>query len=200
MDLVQQVIDNKERILETFKPELERISSDNMKKLTKFMLTWFADDFYETPSSSSGMYHPPDEHNGMGFILHNKRVAWWCVEFVKEHALSSKARDILIVSSLFHDLGRVDYIKRQKQRHNISKSHGKIGWAMMVEAIKLSNIDIKGLPIKEIKDAIEKHMTHWDSRWGGEMPTTKISFLFATADYCASRSEIKTPILDGLDD
>ena len=60
-------------ILQPVMEELDMISDDNIKSFVKSILIR-ADSFWTIPSSFSGKYHPSDEHNQGGNLLHTKRV------------------------------------------------------------------------------------------------------------------------------
>jgi len=55
--------------------ELELFGEPLLEEQTiRFMCNWCPDYFFEIPSSGTGKYHPPDEYNTAGNVLHVKRV------------------------------------------------------------------------------------------------------------------------------
>lgn len=139
------------------------------------------------PSSSSGRYHPRDEFNPSGMIMHCKRVAYWAYELCRENNFSSDTKDAMILAAMIHDISRIK---------NIYNRHGFISWKMVEEKI----CDTKFKPIENIlikvKDFSATHMNHWNPT--DPQPKTLEDYTFAMADYCASREDVVTPFLKKL--
>ena len=66
-------LEEETKILKPLEEEIEMISDISIKSFVKSILLR-VEGFWKIPSSFSGKYHPPDEHNEGGNVLHTKRV------------------------------------------------------------------------------------------------------------------------------
>ena len=89
-------------ILQPLSEEIEMISDDNIKSFVKSILLR-ADSFWTIPSSFSGKYHPADEHNEGGNVLHTKRVVRAASVIADSYSLSTEEKDIVYAACLLHD-------------------------------------------------------------------------------------------------
>lgn len=90
-------------ILKPLESEINMISDANIKSFVKSILMR-ADSFWEIPSSFSGKYHPMDEHNKGGNVLHTKRVLRAAKVICDSYTLLEEERDIVYAACLLHDL------------------------------------------------------------------------------------------------
>ena len=90
-------------ILQPVMEELDMISDDNIKSFVKSILIR-ADSFWTIPSSFSGKYHPSDEHNQGGNLLHTKRVVRSASVISDSYSLSTEEKDIVFAACLLHDV------------------------------------------------------------------------------------------------
>ena len=172
---------DEKNVLKAFEAEISWLSDKILRERAKDILEYYGNRFYK---QSASRYHPKDEHNDRGFILHCRRVAFWSVEFCKELNLNDDIRDSMIFSAMFHDIGRV----LGGQWYD----HGNRSVQMMYKA----NPPIKKIKQKKldmIKALCRTHMHHWDRQ--APQPQTLEQHVFALADYTASRAFIKTPTL-----
>jgi len=91
------------KILEPLSHELEMISNSNIKSFVKSILLK-SEGFWKIPSSFSGKYHPLDEHNEGGNVLHTKRVVRASKVLCDSYSLSDEERDIVYAACLLHDV------------------------------------------------------------------------------------------------
>jgi hypothetical protein len=158
---------------------------------------------YGIPSARQKRFHPKDEHKKDGFIKHCKRVAYWCVSLCREHNFLVIIRDCMIAAALTHDLGRVHKIRGKPfpfEQFNVH-GHSNKSWVMIEQSLTFGNYQgIAGWEGKRCTNFVRRfvltHMSHWDDRC--PQPETLPEHIFATADYVASRSWMKTPTLDRL--
>jgi hypothetical protein len=90
-------------VLKPLEDEINMISDSNIKSFVKSILMR-ADSFWEIPSSFSGKYHPLDEHNKGGNVLHTKRVIRAAKIISDSYSLLDEERDIVYAACLLHDL------------------------------------------------------------------------------------------------
>jgi hypothetical protein len=184
-----------------FDVELSYIKNLKLRNICEELLDIFNDDFYGFPSALGGNHHPEDEHGNDGYIRHIKKVAYWVFELSREHGFSEAVTDCMLFATFFHDIGRVDSLKKTYWRKNVSKAHC-IRSRVIVEDelredgfIQIFDDEIKNC-ISLVLGFIETHMSHWEESKGGIRPKTTEQVIFATADYCASRREVNTPFLE----
>lgn len=90
-------------ILKPLEVEIDMISDASVKSFVKSILMR-AESFWEIPSSFSGKYHPMDEHNKGGNVLHTKRVLRTAKVICDSYSLLDEERDIVYAACLLHDL------------------------------------------------------------------------------------------------
>lgn len=91
------------KVLQPLLDEIEMITDGNIKSFVKSILLR-ADGFWSIPSSFSGKYHPADEHNIGGNVLHTKRVVRAAKVISDSYSLSTEERDIVYAACLLHDI------------------------------------------------------------------------------------------------
>ena len=90
-------------ILEPLLEEIDLISDEAIRSFVRAVLLK-ADNFWNIPSSFSGKYHPADEHDAGGNVLHTKRVVRIANVMGDSYALSNEERDIVLAACLLHDV------------------------------------------------------------------------------------------------
>ena len=96
-------LEEENNILAPLEAEINMITDVNIKSFVKSILVR-ADSFWEIPSSFSGKYHPLDEHNKGGNVLHTKRVVRAAKVISDSYSLLDEERDIVYAACLLHDL------------------------------------------------------------------------------------------------
>lgn len=91
------------KILEPIIEEVDMINDSSIKSFVKSILVR-ADSFWKIPSSFSGRYHPPDEHNAGGNVLHTKRVVRAAKVLCDSYSLNQEERDVVYAACLIHDI------------------------------------------------------------------------------------------------
>lgn len=90
-------------ILQPLLDEIDLISDDTIKSFVRSILLR-AEIFWKIPSSFSGKYHPADEHNEGGNVIHTKRVVRVASIMSDSYSLSAEERDLVLAACLLHDL------------------------------------------------------------------------------------------------
>ena len=96
-------ISNENEVLASLLDEINLINDDSLASFVRSILLK-AESFWSIPSSFSGRYHPADEHNAGGNVLHTKRVVRVAMVLVESYALSTDEKDIIIAACLLHDI------------------------------------------------------------------------------------------------
>jgi hypothetical protein len=102
----EQIVNLSEEENNILSPLLEEISlieDDGLRSFVKSILVR-SDSFWFIPSSFSGKYHPPDEHNEGGNVLHTKRTVRAAKILAESHSLSAEEKDIVVAACLLHDI------------------------------------------------------------------------------------------------
>lgn len=103
-------------ILEPLMEEIDLIRDHSISSFVRSMLLR-AEEFWKIPGSFASVYHPPDEDNEFGNILHTKRVVRVALIMCANLSYSNIETDIVIAACLLHDLtkgvpaenGKLDY-------------------------------------------------------------------------------------------
>lgn len=96
-------LEEETKILKPLEEEIEMISDVSIKGFVKSILLR-VEGFWTIPSSFSGKYHPPDEHNQGGNVLHTKRVLRAAKVISDSYSLSPEERDLVYAACLLHDI------------------------------------------------------------------------------------------------
>jgi len=184
-----------------FDIELSYIKYESFRNLTRKILEKYLDKMIGIPGAKGSRYHPMDEQGKDGFILHIKRVIFWVIELAREHDINPLTRDAMIFAALFHDLSRTDLLRDPNSEKSSYPGHGRYSWEMIKEDVRIANCIAHDCFISSTFECTKRfiitHMTHWDKK--DPNPESINEYLFATADYIASRKFIKTPILKEFD-
>lgn len=100
---VSSVLKDEDQILQPLIEEIEMIKNEDVKSFVRSVLLR-AGSFWKIPSSFSGKYHPLDEHNEGGNVLHTKRVVRAAKVLGDSYSLSDEDRDIVYAACLLHDV------------------------------------------------------------------------------------------------
>ena len=96
-------VSNENEVLSELLDEINLINDDALSSFVRSILLK-ADCFWTIPSSFSGRYHPADEHNAGGNVLHTKRVVRVAMVLAESYSLSVDEKDIIIAACLLHDV------------------------------------------------------------------------------------------------
>lgn len=99
----KDTLSNEDEVLDLLLSEINLIKNDNVRSFVRSILLK-ADSFWKIPSSFSGKYHPPDEHNQGGNVIHTKRVVRIANIMCDSYTLSDEEKDIILAACLLHDV------------------------------------------------------------------------------------------------
>jgi len=94
---------DEDKILEPLLDEINYIFDESIKLFVRSVLLR-ASSFWTIPSSFSGKYHPADEHNEGGNVLHTKRVVRAAKIMSESYSLNREDTDIILAACLLHDV------------------------------------------------------------------------------------------------
>lgn len=108
--------DLEDSILEPLMPEIDLIRDMSVSSFVRSLLLK-SSTFWKIPGSFSSVYHPPDEDNEFGNILHTKRVVRIALIMCSNLSFSNVETDLIIAACILHDLtkgvqsldGNIDY-------------------------------------------------------------------------------------------
>lgn len=92
------------KVLESFSKEINTIQDKIFAEHIKKIIESCPDYICGIPSSSTGKYHPEDEINPNGMILHIKRVFTFIEALIYQYDLLPDEADILLAGAIMHDL------------------------------------------------------------------------------------------------
>jgi len=154
------------------------------------------------PASLGGYYHPKDEHEVGGFLLHLQRVIWFVNMYCEEFNVNNGTRDCMLAAAFFHDISNCEKIKFHRQVRIIDS---KIVQREIILERKEEVLDDhprksaeiakfylekEGVPpnmVKRIVGMIERHMSHWYPFM--PQPETLEEKIIALADFIMTRKE-----------
>lgn len=142
----------------TFKQELSMISSHTVKQFAKECIASSPDYFFTAcPSSSSGKYHPKDELDGNGCVIHTKRVCRMIPEIAAAYDIMGSA-DLMLCAGILHDS------VKQGEAHSghTVRNHPILAADRMAEIYKSRNDwGFDRIAAKVIYMCIRFHMGKW---------------------------------------
>jgi cardiolipin synthase A/B len=160
------------------------IQDPALKTLVKSALKTVPKEFYTAPSSSTGKYHPADEINKGGLVLHTCRVVATAQHLADFYKIDQKERDILTAGLILHDS-----CKGGKPWEQYAKDHGDVA-ADHIATVRGG----KSADAKEVARLAANHMAQWSQTADGTRtprpPADKLEQIVSYADYMASQDNI----------
>lgn len=174
VDGVRNSLDSEE--LYSWYPELELFGDPAMEQETgKFMLNWAPEYAFEIPSSSTGKYHPPDENNEGGNVLHTKRVflayEQLARSYIQQHKIDAVEYHSGQAAALLHDLFKAGWPSSPDQH---VADHGVIVADLIEEKTALPQM---------VADCCRSHNGAWGE---GDSPDSDLEQLVHMADMTVS--------------
>lgn len=100
---ISEVMEHEDEVLAPLLAEINMIKDDALRSFVRSVLMK-AESFWYIPSSFSGKYHPKDEHDNGGNVLHTKRTVRVAQTMCDSYSLSEEERDMITAACLLHDL------------------------------------------------------------------------------------------------
>lgn len=160
------------------------IMDPSLKALVKLALKKVPKEFYSEASSSTGKYHPADEINKGGLVLHTCRVVNMANHLGDFYKISQKERDILTAGLILHDS-----CKGGLPWEVYAKDHGDVA-AAFIAGLKGGN----SADAKEVQRAAANHMAQWSQKADGTRdprpPKDQLEQIVSYADYLAAQDNV----------
>jgi hypothetical protein len=149
-------IEEEALILKPLIDEINLITDDGIRSFVRSILIR-ATSFWTIPSSFSGKYHPSDEHNQGGNMLHTKRVVRASKVIGDSYSLSSEERDLVYAACLLHDITKG--ITSKDDEKSFDSLMSRIAAAFKAESTK-SHAKLSTPNTKCAADVLKAHMDH----------------------------------------
>ncbi len=162
----------------TFTSELLRIDNLQIRQIVAGCLMKAPSHFRTQPATSSGRYHPPDENQHAGLMLHTKRVCATAEIIMTTRAPLVLGPDIIRGACLLHDVARYG-LGEDPTPHSLD-DHPELAWNWIIEQYPGSGLALG------IADCVLTHM----GRWGKSKPKTEPQHIVHLADMIAANLHI----------
>jgi hypothetical protein len=190
-------ISSENEFLNYILPEIDLIKGDEIRSFVRSVLLK-AGIFWEIPSSFSGKYHPPDEHNSGGCALHTKRVVRIVNMLADSYSLTENERDNAIAAALIHDVTK-GIPSESKEDFHYDPMHPYTVNKFVMDCIKYdkaysndsnsSSIFIDEEDLQTILRLVRCHLGPW-SPVPETIPITYLDYILHVADNVASKLHI----------
>lgn len=162
----------------------DMIQDPALRTMVKTALKSVPKEFYTAPSSSTGKYHPADEINKGGLVLHTCRVVATAQHLADFYKIDQKERDILTAALILHDSckGGVPW-------KDYAKDHGDVA-AQFIAGVKGGDTEDG----KVVQRLAANHMAQWSQLADGKRdprpPADKLEQIVSYADYIAASDNV----------
>jgi len=112
----KSLIREEDKVLEPLIEEIDMINDDAIKSFVRSILMR-CEAFWVIPSSFSGKYHPMDEHNAGGNVIHTKRVVRAAKVLSDSYSLMDEERDLVYAACLLHDINKGIKLEGEESFH-----------------------------------------------------------------------------------
>lgn len=104
--MAQPVVDSAGKVVleRELRAMIERIPIERFRKLAEALLELAPGSFWRAPASSSGKFHPPDERDEGGTVLHTIRVMRVAEDLCRAYEMDDKMTSMIMVAALLHDM------------------------------------------------------------------------------------------------
>jgi len=159
------------------------------------------------PASFSGHYHPPGDSQVGGLKIHIQNVCWFIDNYCTELNKTVWAKDVLMASAFFHDIGSCEIAKIEfrlnivdqkiiKREHIITRDNDEFHYHPLRSAeiaeFYLTKAGVGKRTINVIKRIVESHMSHWCPDL--PQPKTDLELAFSLADFMVTRKAFRIEI------
>ena len=180
-----ELSDNVLAMWNAFKTEVRLIDNPFIRELVIGVFDNVPSHFWTQPSSGSGRFHPKDEREQGGLVLHTKRVVRLVEHLCHSYGYYGIERDKLIAAALIHDVGKFGWGEEPAER----QVHGH----ETLPREQLETIDeVRDNPFfNDVFAIAEGHSGRWGpSRPFSDTGLAALASILHIADYIASRSDV----------
>ena len=168
--------------------EVALIVDPDIKDFVKKCIAFAPNYFWKIPSSSTGKYHPEDEHGEGGAVLHTKRVVRIVDDLCRNFDIKNKDRDCVISAAIMHDFCKNGF--PSNTGHTVD-GHGTL-WVNILNQVVNKDLVLNSEVTKTISRLIACHMARFDIPF--VETSNKLDLIIQVADYIVSREYVKVEI------
>jgi hypothetical protein len=158
------------------------IQNPMLSQVTQTALDAAPKEFFEAPSSSSGRYHPADEINKGGLVLHSLRDAQMGLILCDYFDVQGEQRDEITAALILHDIK-----KGGEPWDGYAEDHGPLGEQWLDEVWGPGHrCDAS---CNHVRELVGKHMAQWNAPEPAP-PHDMANQIVSYADYLGSRDNV----------
>lgn len=198
----KDIEEQEDEFLSPLLEEINLIKNEDIKTFVRSVLLK-SKMFWNVPSSFSGKYHPPDEHNPGGNVLHTKRVVRIANTISDSYSITDEERDLINAACLLHDVTKGVSTDDDDETFHYDPMHPYTVQKLVENAIKYdkeygvdgcsTTLFLHEDAVHTIMRLIRCHLGPW-SPVPETMPITYMDYIVHLADNIASK--IHTYIID----
>jgi putative nucleotidyltransferase with HDIG domain len=128
--------------------ELKKINDPEIKNFVKFSLDNSPHEFWESPCSGTGLYHPPEDQGKSGLIRHVIKCAATAKDLCRYFNLPDGETDVVLAGTILHDIKK----NGDPWGNSTHPNHGLIG------AKFLEQFELKEPTKTEVINCVRYHM------------------------------------------
>lgn len=174
--------------------EAYKLNDVNMQSIIRMMVDRCAipDYFYQVPSSSSGKYHPEDELEPGGLVLHTIKCVRVAETMARMYQLTKDELELAKTALLLHDTcknGLTHDSGHTEFAHPLFAAEN-----LLIEMSKEKHNKYFNRDVRKVAKLIRPHMGQWNTNEHEPdiilpLPKTKLEKFVHECDYIASRKE-----------
>lgn len=158
---------------------LDNIENPEIKNLALKALNNLPYHFWTQPSSSTGKYHPKDEHGIEGLALHTLRVMD-IAEILARSSLPPLDIDAIRLAAIFHDAARYG-LDKNPTSHTLEE-HPELSRRFLKDCAMSLNLN----HFPTLATALHAILTHM-GKWGRYKPSSMEDWIIHYADIIAAQ-------------
>ena len=205
MKILWTICDEKMEINENLRKmlysKISEIGNLEIRKFVKEALDYAPKDFWITPCSGSGKYHPPENQGNGGLIRHLIKCIETAKDLCRYFGVNSEQKDIILAAVFLHDIKK----NGDPWGESTDMEHGKIG-AEFLDSFGLRE------PYKtKIKNCVRYHLYRFtgtrEDIERASNPTEEEKILQLTDLFCARKYaswlpgfEVPQEVIDNFSD
>ena len=160
--------------------QIQKIQDSEIQSFVRQALDNTPREFWTAQSSPSGKHHPPEDQGEGGIVRHVIKCVYISDELSSFFSLSDTKRDVVVASSILHDIKKNGEPWGEKTDH----CHGRIAYEW------LDRFELRQPEKDEIRDCIRYHMAKWvkpDGELERALNPTTAELVVQLSDYFSSR-------------
>lgn len=182
--------DIRQSVMPAFMAAVESISDPHVKLFVKKALKDAQPEFWRAPSSSTGKYHPADEINYGGLLVHTVRNVVMGRMLAGFFGVAPHVYDLVAAAEILHDIDKGGIPWKHDTKTGDAPDSGYVTDHGPVAAEWLKNFkDECGPDCDQIIDGVRTHMAQWNKP-GPTPPKDLFEQIVSYSDYLASQDTV----------